>query len=274
MLKEGRLLLPWFDQQTAVHLLAGRSPDPGAAALAAERWSRAVEALGERPRPAIDGAIQPLPPALAGMAAAFAQESDLANNPDFRSPQIRLVELASLLTFQAKIATDEGTRGLLAGYDGSLESIFRVCLTAAGGMQSVQVRMEGTIANVVSPNPNLRFGGFHIAGGALTATFGFRPPWVQVVMYRGRPFIRNGYHRCWMLLNAGARHAVAVVSNVETLAELGAAEPGYIAESHLLGDAPPMLRDFADPRLFAVTNDPVAQRVVRLTATEFSEAVP
>jgi hypothetical protein len=92
-------------------------------------------------------------------------------------------------------------------------------------------------------------------------------------MYRGRPFVRNGYHRCALLLGAGARYAVAVVSRVETLAELGAAEPGYIAESHLLGATPPMLRDFADERFAATIAEPATQRIVRLTASEFTAAV-
>jgi hypothetical protein len=267
------LLVPWFDQQTAVQLLAGRAPTPDAVRAALQTWTIATEALRERRPPTFESALQPLPPELLGLAQAFAAQSDLANNPDFPGAEIRLVELASLLTFQARIATDAVTRQLIDGYDGSLASIFRLCLPLTGAMESLQVRMEGATASVISPNPNLRFGGFRIAGGALTATFGFRPPWVQVAMYRGRPFVRNGYHRCALLLGAGARYAVAVVSPVETLAELGAAEPGYIAESHLLGATPPMLRDFADARLAATIAEPATQRIVRLTASEFTAAV-
>jgi hypothetical protein len=269
--KEYRLLLPWFDQQRAVRLLAGAQPAPQAAALAAEQWLRAAAKLRSRRMQSFSTATQSLPAALGGLASEFATASQFASSPDFAGAELRLVKLASLLTFQAKISVGAAGESFSAPYDGSLESIFRICLPATGRMDPVQVLTEGASARIASDNPNLRFGGFQLNGTQVVATFGFRPPWVQVCEYQGRLFVRNGYHRCWALLNAGATHAVAITLKVATLAELGAAEDGYVSEAHLLSAAPPMLYDFEDPDLYATFSEPASRRVINLTATEFME---
>ena len=268
---EYRLLLPWFDQQYAVRLLAGAKPTPQAAGRAAEQWLRAAEKLRSRRMTAFSTATQPLPAALSGLAEEFAASSQFASLPDFPGAEMRLVELASLLTFQARISVNSSDELFPVPYDGSLESIFRICLPAAGRMDPVQVQTAGASARIASDNPNLRFGGFQLTGSTLVATFGFRPPWVQVCEYRGRLFVRNGYHRCWALLKAGATHAVALTLRVATLAELGAAEAGYVSEARLLSAAPPMLYDFEDPDLYATFSEPASRRVINLTATEFME---
>jgi hypothetical protein len=268
---EYRLLLPWFDQQRAIRLLAGAKPTPQAAEQATERWLRAAGKLRARHMAAFSTATQPLPAALAGLANEFAGASGFAGLPDFQGADLRLVELASLLTFQAKISVDGSGELFPVPYDGSLESVFRICLPANARMDPVQVQTAGASARIASDNPNLRFGGFQLSGSTLVATFGFRPPWVQVCEYRGRLFVRNGYHRCWALLNAGATHAIALTLKVATLGELGAAEDGYVSEAHLLSAAPPMLYDFEDPDFYATFSEPASRRVINLTATEFME---
>jgi hypothetical protein len=272
--RQFRLLLPWFDQQSAVRLLAGAQPASDASAVAAAQWLRARQKLRARAIETFTTATQPLPANLAPLARDFLAAADLAGNPDFPNAELRLVELSSLLTFQAKLTTDDVRARFLEAYDGSLESIFRICLPVAARMDPVHVMLEGPTARISSGNPNLRFGGFELTGASLVANFGFRPPWVQVVEYRGRLFVRNGYHRCWALLNAGARHVVAIVSKAGTRAELGAAESGYIAEAHLLGSAPPMVADFEDPELYATGVEPATSRVIVIAASESMEPSP
>jgi len=272
MLKQYRLLLPWFERETAIRLvLAGQPRTPERLAAAAEQWQAAANVLQSRKPWVADATALPLPPELEGRARDFLATTNLDAMPDFAGATIRVVELGTLLSYQAKISTDDASGSLLAGFDGTLESTFPICLPTAARMDPVQVFTEGTAARIESDNPNLRFGGFQLAGSMLVANFGFRPPWVQVCKYRGRFFVRNGYHRCWALLHAGATHAVAVVLPVNTLAELGAAEPGFIGEAHLLGATPPMLRDFEDPRLYATIVEPASRRVIRLSGTEATE---
>jgi hypothetical protein len=273
-LQEHRLLLPWFDEPTAVRLLAGPQPATAAASAAARKWQLAREKLRSRNIGAFSTATQTVPRQLAARAHDFLGSTQLTAQPDFRGAEVRLVELASLLTFQARISTEGGGARFLPGYDGSLESIFTICLPVTAAPDPVQVAMEGHRATISSDNPNLLFGGFQLNGAALVAGFGFRPPWLQVVEYRGRLFVRNGYHRAWSLLHAGARYAFAVTLKAGSLAELGAAEEGYVDEAHLLSNAPPMLYDFEDPDLYATHAEPAYRRVIRITAVESMEQSP
>lgn len=273
-LQEFRLLLPWFDEPTAIRLLAGPQPGATAASAVARKWQAARDKLRSRNIGTFSTATQPVPPQLAARAHDFLGATRLDALPDFPGAEVRLVELASLLTFQARISTEGGGSRFLAGYDGSLESIFTICLPVTSTLDPVQVATEGHCATVSSDNPNLLFGGFQLNGAALVAGFGFRPPWLQVVEYRGRLFVRNGYHRAWSLLHAGARYAFAVTMKVGTLVELGAADEGYVGEGDLLSNAPPMLYDFEDPDLYATYAEPAYRRVIRITAVESMEQSP
>lgn len=273
-LREFRLLLPWFDEQSVIRLLAGEHPAPAAADAAAQKWRNAQTKVRSRAPGAFSTVTQPVPAELAARAQDFLGAANLGATRDFTGAEVRLVELSSLLTFQARIATDDVRAQVLGAYDGSLESIFAICLPLTGPMDPVQVTMEGHLATISSDNPNLVFGGFALNGSALVANVGYRPPWVQVAEYRSRLFVRNGYHRCWALLHAGARYAFAMTMKVESLAELGAAESGYVNERHLLSRSPPMLGDFEDPDLYATSREPAYRRVISITAVESMEQSP
>ena len=271
-MREFRLLLPWFDEQTAVRLqLGSAAPTRDSLAAAGANWRRATEKLQKRKIDRFVTATEPLADSLAESARRFIEETKLAENPDFRGAELRMVRLDALLIFQAKISTDAKRARFLAAYDGSLESLFSVCLPATAQMDPVQVRLSGSVAAISSDNPNLRFGGFHLSGSALTASFGYRPPWVQVTEYMGRLFVRNGYHRCWALLSEGVEHVIAIVTSARSMEELGAAEPGYIAEQQLLAEAPPFLSDFEDPDLYAPGTEEDGRRTITITATEALE---
>jgi hypothetical protein len=74
-------------------------------------------------------------------------------------------------------------------------------------------------------------------------------PFMEVALYRGRWFLRDGYHRSYRLLRNGIRHVPAVVLEVQTLAELGAAGHRFFQENVLFLARPPMVRDFLNDNL-------------------------
>jgi hypothetical protein len=74
-------------------------------------------------------------------------------------------------------------------------------------------------------------------------------PYMEVASYRGRWFLRDGYHRSFRLLKRGVCRVPVVVVYAETLAQMGAVGSQFFAEETLLSSRPPMLDDFLDDEM-------------------------
>jgi hypothetical protein len=99
--------------------------------------------------------------------------------------------------------------------------------------------------------------GYDAAGavaGAVGVVVGFSSNCMNVIRDEdnGRLVLNNGYHRACALLELGISHAPCVVQTVTRRDELDLAartivamDPGYFFN----GKRPPLLKDFADPRI-------------------------
>ena len=85
---------------------------------------------------------------------------------------------------------------------------------------------------------------------------------LEAARYRGRAFLRDGYHRAYRLLKAGVAHIPAVVVRAGTLKELGADQQWFFPESVLFSSHPPMVHDFLDDRLtLSYTRPPLIKTI-------------
>ncbi len=110
--------------------------------------------------------------------------------------------------------------------------------------------LSSTSAKLVvqSANPNMQLrpaatgtpGLFEFHGGS---------PFFEVAEYRGRWFLRDGYHRAEYMLRSGITQVPAVVIRARTLAELGPIGPWFFPEQILFGPHPPYVSDFLDDKL-------------------------
>lgn len=73
-----------------------------------------------------------------------------------------------------------------------------------------------------------------------------KSPYMEVASYRGRWFLRDGYHRSFRLLKQGVSLAPCVVVHAGTLAEMGAVGRQFFPEEVLFSVQPPMVTDFQD----------------------------
>jgi len=71
-------------------------------------------------------------------------------------------------------------------------------------------------------------------------------PFFEVARYRGRWFLRDGYHRAYAHLRAGIIHIPTGVGEAKSLAELGAAHPWFFPEDVLFSSTPSRVTDFLD----------------------------
>src|ERR1700733_2415700 len=80
----------------------------------------------------------------------------------------------------------------------------------------LELRPTGTQARELSP--------FSLYGGS---------PFFEVAEFRGRWFLRDGYHRAYLLLQAGVHHVPAVVIGARTIDEVGATRSWFFNDEQL-----------------------------------------
>jgi hypothetical protein len=93
-------------------------------------------------------------------------------------------------------------------------------------------------------------------------------PFFEVAEYKGRWFLRDGYHRAYALLSVGIFRVPAVVIRARTLDELGATHPWFFDEKTLFSERPPQLIDFHDDSLVISYERPPQEKVIRISIEE------
>jgi len=127
------------------------------------------------------------------------------------------------------------------------------------------VRSETTIL-LRSSDPNLQF---RITGDTSTPIqVHSGSPFFEVAQYRGRWFLRDGYHRAYALLRAGIFQLPAVIVQARSLVELGAIHPWFFTEEVLFSSSPPRVNDFLDDALVLEYDRTPLLKTLRLTMEE------
>jgi hypothetical protein len=97
-------------------------------------------------------------------------------------------------------------------------------------------------------------------------------PFFEVAEFRGRWFLRDGYHRAYRLLQRGVHRIPAVVIYARSIGEVGATEPWFFGEEQLFSDRPPRVLDFLDEKLVLRYERTALRKVIRICVEESLEA--
>jgi hypothetical protein len=71
-----------------------------------------------------------------------------------------------------------------------------------------------------------------------------KSPYMEVASYRGRWFLRDGYHRSFRLLNQSVYLVPCVVVYAESFFQMGAVGSRFFSQDVLFSEHPPMVTDF------------------------------
>ena len=96
-------------------------------------------------------------------------------------------------------------------------------------------------------------------------------PFFEVAEFRGRWFLRDGYHRAYHLLKAGVYRMPAVVIYTRSIEELGATAPWFFDEEQLFSDRPPQVTDFLDDNMILHYERTALRKVIRIHIEESLE---
>jgi hypothetical protein len=182
-----------------------------------------------------------------------------------------VVDLRLLLAFQRRLCFNASAGSVVD--PAQIEDLVTLAFGPAKTVRFDLVRAE-TNRNLVleSRDPNLHFR--FSAEGSTPVIVHAGSPFFEVGHYRGRWFLRDGYHRAYALLRAGVFVLPAVIVQARTLEELGANQPWFFPESILLSDSPPLVTDFLDDALTIEYERPPLIKTLRIVIEEtFAPAV-
>jgi hypothetical protein len=228
--------------------------------------------------------LEPLPQELVERGEAFKRRPDVQASLHGLDWDVGIVDLTRILTFQKLVVLEQIAERVAGVSQDHWGPLFSLCLPDSsilevGGM----LHPSGRSITLSSPSPNLRVSQ-HIlqdltvapapgVPGQTMKFFGFAvsygAPFLQVAEYKGRWFVRDGYHRSYGLLSRGVARVPAVFVKARSFTETGAAAPIFLSREILFGDHPPTLKDFFDDDLAMTVSQRVTRKIVRITAEEF-----
>jgi hypothetical protein len=250
--------------------------DPAAAAEAADRARQAVAARAAEPGQ--DAVVADVPAELAAHVRAL-EASPAAMPIHAEGWKVAMVDLRRVCAFQPSVVTDQSLARVRDADGTDLMSLAAVTLPLTQGeevpLQYDPIRMAWTAS---SANPNLRIAaqvgplpvapaGFAL-GFALTAG----PSFMQVGRYRGRHYMRDGYHRAFGLLSRRITVVPAFVRDIGVFEELVPDPRTMLPQDGYLGERPPVLTDYLDDVVSAAVQVPAARKMVIVQALELGLA--
>jgi hypothetical protein len=282
--RPARVLGGWLAEAEAVQVLLGRAPNAGEDVSTQRQAAAGCRAAAlELPPFIVEDALRDCTDDRL-TSVASRPEVIAAFHPMTWRPA--LVDLTRVLSFQKLISVDgleERVRGIDAG---DLARLLDLCIPphqVAPPTSAVQ-DTDGKGFTISSVNPNLRLIGGQISGAmiqsdptsppvpvqAVTLFVTMGTSYLQIVRYKGRFFVRDGYHRAAALLRGGISVVPCIFIEAASFEQLGC-PPGSLSYEVLFGERPPRLSDFWGPAACDAQQLAI-RKVVRVRGEEF--AVP
>jgi hypothetical protein len=278
-----KILLPWFDRREAIAALLGfRLPENDEeSADASETFDAARATLQTRP-PYADRAplIEPLPAEIADHGGEFLEQfrAPVWGQDAPRDVRTAVVDLRQVIAFQKAISLEGIDDRVATASVDDWSSLSAICLVPPG--EALEEELKGTFdkdskgMTISSLNPNLRATqvrptGRSRAGQVFSVEVVFGTPFVHVVEYRDRLFLRDGYHRTYGLLARGIHRVPCLYEKGTSATDVHKGGSAFIAHEHLFGPQPPMLTDFHHPDYSHLVEQKSFRKVIRIRVEEF-----
>jgi hypothetical protein len=189
------------------------------------------------------------------LLAVYAERPELRHEYDGLEWTLGVVDLHHVLAFQRRLVFDPESQLLEIPPQGDWPALLSLSLGMARSTEYSMTLHEKYGSNLElslqSDNPDLQLRPTVSAQPHATSPFSLYggSPFFEVAEFRGRWFLRDGYHRAYSLLRAGVHHVPAVVIRARTIEEVGATQPWFFDEERLFSSRPPHVTDFLDDDL-------------------------
>jgi hypothetical protein len=213
------------------------------------------------------------------LLAEFIQRSDLQAEYEGLDWTLGVVDLRRLLAFQRRLVFSPRRQTSPIPQQDDWSQLIALTLGLQRGTDHHFVRNWSATGDLDislhSNNPDLQLRLSPDAGrsGHLPLSLYGGSPFFEVAEFRGRWFLRDGYHRAYRLLQAGVHRVPAVVISTRSVGELGATEPWFFSEEQLFSDRPPRIMDFLDENLVLRYERAALRKVIRIRVEESLQAL-
>lgn len=281
MKQRARALIGFMSEPEAIQLLAGTgSPEKTNLDRWRREWVVATKAASNRSHYETTDPRVAIPPHAERRLNEIAQRDDVKALLGPLEWSLGWADLSKAVLSYQRVVIVDGALDRVRGIEGSnVDDLIEVCLPDpdVGQFQGNYDQAQSAFT-ASSLNPNLRVAGFQVASvqvspaGPAEQLFGFKlthgSSFVQLVHYKGRWLVRDGYHRIYGLLSKGITSMPCVIIQARTFEETGAGRAGFFGYETLYGGHPPYVTDFFSDAS-ADIQVPAVMRVIRLRAEEF-----
>jgi hypothetical protein len=277
------MLLGWLSEEEGISALLGRPPMLGEDVTAQRTaWQAARNAVQARP------AFTPGPVLVDTNGRtefdAIAHRPDIAAHFSGMTWRPEWVDLGNVLSFQKGIVLD-GADERIGAADRDPAALLKLCIpdeASAPSPAAISTDPDRKGFTITSLNPNLRIVGGQASDVEVSPALGMPPTkmkgfmilaftglsYLQVVRYRDRCFVRDGYHRATGLVRRGVRIVPCIFIEARNFAELGC-PAGSLTDEIMYGERPPRLVDFWDNATACEVQQIAIRKVLRIRGDEF-----
>jgi hypothetical protein len=243
-----------------------------------ERTKRARAQLAERDRYAGTTArLEQETKDIEDLLEVAAEREDLQDEYETLDWTLAVIDIRRLLAFQRRLVFGCALQApILPNRDdwpqlislaiGSQRSTEHVVIHDRSANDQLDIRLHSS-----NPDLRLRLHSNTGQGKLLPLSLYGGSPFFEVAEFRGRWFLRDGYHRAYHLLKAGVYCMPAVVIYTRSIEELGATAPWFFNEEQLFSDRPPQVTDFLDDNMILHYERTALRKVIRIHIEESLE---
>jgi hypothetical protein len=240
------------------------------------KWARAK--LAERDRYAGTSALlEQETEEIQNLLKVAAQREDLQAEYENLDWTLAVIDIRRLLAFQRRLVFGFVSQApilperhdwpqLISLAIGSQRSTEHVVIHDRSEEDQLDIRLHSS-----NPDLRLRLHPKTKGGNLLPLSLYGGSPFFEVAEFRGRWFLRDGYHRAYRLLKAGVDRMPVVVIYARSIDELGATAPWFFNEEQLFSARPPQVTDFLDDNLILCYERAALRKVIRIHIEESLE---
>ncbi len=234
---------------------------------------RARSSVLERaPFPERNNAARSVPAAVANRLVTQRERYDLHREMRDLEWSLGVVDLRDLLAFQRRLIFDAAISPPSMPAPGNWDALTPVAFASPRAIDFFLLASGESEFLLQSANPDLQL---RRSSESCSLTLYGGSPFLEAAEYRGRWFLRDGYHRAYYLLRAGVFETPAVLIRAKTLAELGSVGAWFFPEETLLSSHPPQVTDFLNDALTIEYMRPRLLKTLRISIEEsFAPELP
>lgn len=225
--------------------------------------------------------IREIPSKHSGYLAGVPKNPHYAMTVESMAASFKLVEIAPLLAFQFHVQTDTAWLPVYANTPNPpLDKILRWCLPRFSPPCKTQVDRVDNGWCITSDDVNLALYPLQnctdtkAIPGLPPVCYGPRSPFVQVVRYRERLYLKNGYHRAYQLGKLGYTHIPCILLDATIWEQVvGPGEVAAFPLQLLESSNPPTCGHFLRGEAYPITL-PRRRQVIRLQEEAWPNDLP